>query len=320
MSVSARTSSVLRARSGARLPNSLQYARFPPSLLPRRTQVSFTPVNHISSSSNPSLLPPSSVQPLLQSQFLPQSLRSPQSLTARPFHTQSSLSQQQRPNEDIRDPPRQDDATTNADSAKADDGADTGDKQEQKTEDTEEDANKDEKKKDTPPPPPHGDKSPWQVFTDTLTSEFKASKEWNEGTKALASSAHDFTQNPALQRVYKGYGVASDAASSSTAKVLKNTGKAVGQGAAWTWDTLPVKGLRVGVGATGRGLEKATRPLRETEAFKSMANVIDDGSSSRYGGWVEKEERRKKREAREAKETGSNGSSRKTEKMEEDIE
>jgi import inner membrane translocase subunit TIM44 len=60
-----------------------------------------------------------------------------------------------------------------------------------------------------------------------------------------------------------------------------------------------VKGVRKGVNATGEGLEKATRPVRETEAYKSVKDAIDDGSSSRYGGWVEKEERRKQRQRRE---------------------
>jgi mitochondrial import inner membrane translocase subunit TIM44 len=49
---------------------------------------------------------------------------------------------------------------------------------------------------------------------------------------------------------------------------------------------------------TGEALDKATKPLRETEAYKNVKDVIDDGSSSRYGGWVEKEERKRKRELR----------------------
>ena len=53
--------------------------------------------------------------------------------------------------------------------------------------------------------------------------------------------------------------------------------------------------------------------------YKSVKDVIDDGSSSRYGGWVEKEERRKRRELRELKESeGLPG--KRTEKMEEDPE
>lgn len=175
---------------------------------------------------------------------------------------------------------------------------------------------KEKKKKDAPPPPPHGDKSPWQVFTDTLRTEFKASKEWNESTKQLSGDIQDFKESEAVRRAREGYG----AVSSTTGKVLSGTGKVIGQGAAWTWDSMPVKGVRAGVNATGRGIEKATRPVRETETYKFVANVIDDGSSSRYGGWVDKEQRRKLREAREAKEIAEGRRPSKVEKMEEDPE
>lgn len=184
-----------------------------------------------------------------------------------------------------------------------------------------EDGEQQKKKEDTPPPPPHGDKSPWQVFTDTLRTEFKASKEWNESTKALASGVNDFTQNENIKRAREAYSAASGAATSTGGKVFKSTGKAIGKSAAWTWETLPVKGLRVGVNATGRGIEKITRPVRETEAFKSVQNVIDDGSSSRYGGWSDKEERRRKREAREMDEVARGvRPARRTEPAEEDPE
>lgn len=158
------------------------------------------------------------------------------------------------------------------------------------------------KKKDNTPPPKHGNKSPWQVFTETLQTEFKASKEWNESQKELAGSIHDFQQNPNVQKAKSAYSKATDAAATTTTAALKSTAGAIGSGAAWTWDTTVVKGLRKGAGAVGSGLEKATRPVRETEAFKNVKDVIDDGSSSRYGGWVEKEERRKRREAKEAQE------------------
>ncbi|KAL8896062.1 MAG: hypothetical protein Q9192_003288 [Flavoplaca navasiana] len=182
---------------------------------------------------------------------------------------------------------------------------------------------KQEKKKDAPPPPPHGNKSPWQVFTETLQSEFKASKEWNESTKAIASSAHQFTENESVKRARAAYSAASGAASSTTTSALKSTGKVIGQSAAWTWDTPVVKGVRTGVNLTGKGIEKATRPVRETQVYKTavggVKDVIDDGSSSRYGGWLEKEERRKQRELRELKEAaGTGGRGRRVEKMEED--
>lgn len=177
-----------------------------------------------------------------------------------------------------------------------------------------------EEKKDTPPPPPppqpqHGNKTPWQVFSDTLQTEFKASKEWNEGTKQLAGSVNDFTQNPNVQKARTAYTKAADTAANASSAALKKSATAIGQGAAWTWDTNVVKGVRAGANAVGSGIEKVTRPVRETEAFKNVKDVIDDGSSSRYGGWTEKEERRRKREIRELKE-----GKRKVEKMEEDTE
>lgn len=175
-----------------------------------------------------------------------------------------------------------------------------------------------EKKEEEAPPPPHGDKSPWQVFRDTLQTEFKASKEWNESTKALASSAQEFTESENIKRARAAYQAASGAASSRTSSALKTTGQAIGKGASWTWNTPVVKGVRKGVNATGAGLEKATRPVRETEAYKSVKEAIDDGSSSRYGGWVEKEERRRQRQLREEMEIKSG--KRRVERLEEDPE
>jgi mitochondrial import inner membrane translocase subunit TIM44 len=151
-----------------------------------------------------------------------------------------------------------------------------------------------------PAPPPHGDKTPWQVFTETLRTEFKASKEWTESTKALQSGYQDLTQNPALKKAKSAYDEASKTASTTTSAALKTTGKAIGQGAAWAWETPVAKVVRKGAVVAGSGIEKVTRPVRETEAFKQVKDVIDDGSSSRYGGWVEKEERRRIRAQREA--------------------
>ena len=199
-------------------------------------------------------------------------------------------------------------------------------KEEQKKEESDEGQadegeNQEKKREPPPPPPPHGTKTPWQVFTETLKTEFKASKEWNESTKQLASSAHQFTENESVKRARAAYSAASGAATSGTASALKNTGKALGQGAAWTWDSTVVKGIRTGANAAGKGIDKATQPIRETKAFKSVKDVVDDGSSSRYGGWLEKEERRKRREQREMEEASASGRpGRRVEKMEEDPE
>ncbi|KAF2686472.1 TIM44 subunit of mitochondria import inner membrane translocase [Lentithecium fluviatile CBS 122367] len=162
-------------------------------------------------------------------------------------------------------------------------------------------------KKDKPPPPPHGDKTPWQVFTETLKNEFQASKEWNESTKQLSAGVNDFTQNPRVQKARNTYSQVTETASTKTAEALKTTASAIGTGAAWTWETAPVKGVRKVANVTGTGLEYVTRPVRQSKAFKAVKETVDDGSSSRYGGWIEKEERRKRRELRELNELERTG-------------
>ncbi|KAB5530542.1 putative mitochondrial inner membrane translocase subunit TIM44 [Coniochaeta sp. 2T2.1] len=160
----------------------------------------------------------------------------------------------------------------------------------------EEDGAKKEKKEDLPPPPLHGDKTPWQVFMETMQSEFKQSKEWNESTKALASSAHQLSESESVRKAREAYEATTGAVSSTTGKIVKTTAGALGKGAQWTWETPVMKGVRKGANITGEVLDKATKPIRETEAFKNVKDVIDDGSSSRYGGWVDKEERKRRRE------------------------
>ncbi|KAL1633694.1 protein translocase subunit [Diplodia intermedia] len=270
-------------------------------------------------SSSPSSLP------FLRSQLQPQDilLRS-SALYARHFHAQSYLSQEAKkadPKPSAEDKARAEDAKKSSPAADAETGEKKADS-EQKAEgeqaegEQKEGEGKGKKKEDAPPPPPHGDKTPWQVFTETLKTEFQASKEWNDSTKQLQAGVEDFTQNENVKRARSAYKSAAEAAGSTTSTVLKKTGSAIGQSAAWTWDTVPVRVLRKSANVTGRGIEKITRPVRQTEAYKSVKDVIDDGSSSRYGGWVEKEERRKKREERDEK----SGRPRVVEKMEEDPE
>ena len=223
-------------------------------------------------------------------------------VTRRTFTTTSKLNEAARNNSD----------TDAQDARKEAKGQADGDRAEQ-------DEQKKEKKSESPPPPPpHGDKTPWQVFTETLSTEFKASKEWNESTKALASSAHDFTQNETVKRARSAYSQVSDTATSKTSAALKTTGKAIGHGAAWAWSTPVAQGVRKSASAMGSGIEKATRPVRETEAYKNVKDVIDDGSSSRYGGWTEKEERRKRREKRIMNESTKHGGTATSENTEED--
>lgn len=205
-----------------------------------------------------------------------------------------------------------------AKTAEAKDGAEqttseTSDKQESEGKDKEsEGEEKDGKgKNEDAPPPPHGDKTPWQVFMETLNTEFKQSKEWNEGTKALSSGYDEVASNPALQKAKAAYQESLKATSSTAAAAAK----VVGKGASAVWESPVAKVARKGASVAADGLDKATKPVRDTKAFKSIKETIDDGSSSRYGGWIEQEERKRRRALREAEFERSGG---RREKMVED--
>ncbi|KAI4947632.1 hypothetical protein J4E91_006452 [Alternaria rosae] len=279
------------------------------STLPRTSQVSST------RTSLPSTSTPSS-QRFLRSDFLPQDvLFRTSSAYARHFSSRPALNEQAQKQKDVKDQGSDTTKSTasegsTSEQAAGDQAKKEGEEAKEKKEGEEEAGEQKEgeegqkkEKKDAPPPPPHGDKTPWQVFTETLKQEFQASKDWNEGTKQLGGALHDFQQNPNVQKA----GQISEAAKTKTTEALKATASAVGHGAAWTWDTMPVKGVRAAARVTGSGLEYATRPVRQTKAFQAVKETIDDGSSSRYGGWVEKEERRKRRELRELNELQRTG-------------
>lgn len=215
----------------------------------------------------------------------------PPSILARSFHSSLLRSQEAKPTPDVSDPPRPE-----ASEQKSSEASEEAKSEEPKDEKSEEGKDGKEEKTDQAPPPPHGDKSPWQVFTDTLRTEFKASQEWQDSTKQLAGEVKAFNESESVRRARE----ASEAVTGGASKVIKGTGKVIGQSASYAWNTSAVQGVRAGINATGRGIEKASRPIRETQAFKDLSDALDDGSSARYGGWTEKDERRRLREQREA--------------------
>lgn len=242
----------------------------------------------------------SSQLPLLRSQFLPFTIKSAVVSQSRSFYATPQNHQDAKPSTST-DSKAQTESSKPEESVREDQGKKREETQEEAGEKQSEEKKdkKEEKKDDLPPPPPHGDKTPWQVFMETMQTEFKASKEWNDSTKQLAQGATDFVESESVRRAREAYEKTTGAVSSTAGKVLKGTAGAVGKGAAWTWETPVMKGVRKAANVTGEAIDKTTKPIRETEAFKSVKSVIDDGSSSRYGGWVDKEERKKQRELRE---------------------
>ncbi|CAG8960306.1 hypothetical protein HYFRA_00012380 [Hymenoscyphus fraxineus] len=275
-----------------------------------RRSLQYTQLSSQSSKPYSSIPTISTHSTLLRSKFLPEEIRTGvTSATSRGFHHGTILRQEKKSaSESTKDNPEESESAKKEGEEESKEDKEKEKEGEGNEKEGEGEGEKDGKKKEAPPPPPpHGDKSPWQVFTETLSSEFKASKEWNESTKALADGAQQFTENESVRKARQAYESTTSTVTSTAGTVLKTTAGVVGKGAAWTWETPVVKGVRVGVNATASVIEKGTRPIRQTEAFKNVKNVIDDGSSSRYGGWVEKEERRKIRELREAEEAQKAG-------------
>lgn len=244
----------------------------------------------------------------LRSSFLPSELHFTPAVQSRLFHVSSQLAQDEKPKTEQTPPGTKDKKAAESESeskpqeteSKKTEEGENGDKEgkEQKDGKDGEDEGKQEKKKeDLPPPPPHGDKTPWQVFMETMNTEFQKSQEWNESTKQIGAAAHQFSESESVRRAREAYEKSTGAITDTVGGAVKTTAGAIGKGAAWTWDTSVVKGVRKAANVTGDAVDKATQPIRQTEAYKNVKDVIDDGSSSRYGGWVEKEERRKRREA-----------------------
>ncbi|QPG98972.1 hypothetical protein C2857_000540 [Epichloe festucae Fl1] len=230
----------------------------------------------------------------LRSRFLPSQLRFVPIETAqkRQFHASMSIFQDNQSNKDAA---KSASAEAGAKKTESDSKPDEPESKKSNEKKAGEESEGKEKKEDMPPPPPHGDKTPWQVFMETMNTEFQASKEWNESTKQIGAAAHQFSESESVRRAREAYEKSTGAISSTTSKAVKSTAGAIGKGAAWTWETPVMKGVRMAANVTGDAVDKAIKPIRETEAYRNVKNVIDDGSSSRYGGWVEKEERRKRR-------------------------
>ena len=176
--------------------------------------------------------------------------------------------------------------------------AEKSEKSEEKTE------NQDQQKQQQQQSSHDPDKSPFQVFVDTFRSEWKKSDELQTNIKALADETGKMTESGAYKRAKEAYDKAKEgtgAASSATGETLKKAGKVVGDVASTAWDSSIVKNTRDAVSKTADTVDKATEPIRQTEIYKSVKDVIDDGSSMRYGGYEDKAKRRQRREAEEKK-------------------
>ncbi|KAF6072731.1 Tim44-like domain family protein [Candida albicans] len=136
--------------------------------------------------------------------------------------------------------------------------------------------------------PPSSD-SPLKVFFDTFKTEVKKSNELKENIKALQDESGRMAESEAFKRAKEAYAKA-QLGSTAAGKVLKKGAETVGDAAYKAWESPVGKGVRTGVKVTADVADKAFEPVRKTQVYKDMSEVIDDGSSTAYGPVRENDE------------------------------
>ncbi|ODV81465.1 TIM44 subunit of mitochondria import inner membrane translocase [Suhomyces tanzawaensis NRRL Y-17324] len=132
--------------------------------------------------------------------------------------------------------------------------------------------------------------SPLKVFFDTFKSEVKKSNELKENVKALQDESGRVADSEAFRKAKEAYDRAQKG-TSAAGKVVKKTAGAVGGAAVKAWDSPVGKGVRTTVRVGAEAADKAFEPVRNTQVYKDVSSVIDDGSSTAYGGFLTKEQR-----------------------------
>lgn len=133
-------------------------------------------------------------------------------------------------------------------------------------------------------------KSPLEVFFQTFKQEVKKSSELKENIKALQDETGRVADSEAFKKAKEAYDKAQKG-SSAAGKVVKKTAEAVGGVAHKAWESPVGKGVRTTVVTGAHVADKAFEPVRKTQVYKDIGNVIDDGSSTAYGGFLTKEQR-----------------------------
>ncbi|KAI3402594.1 TIM44 [Candida oxycetoniae] len=132
--------------------------------------------------------------------------------------------------------------------------------------------------------------TPLKVFLDTFRQEVKKSSELKENIKALQDESGRLAESEAFKRAKEAYAKAQKG-SSAAGVMVKKTADAVGDVAQKAWDSPVGKGVRTSVRVSAEAADKAFEPVRKTQIYKDVSEVIDDGSSTSYGGFLTKEQR-----------------------------
>jgi import inner membrane translocase subunit TIM44 len=138
-------------------------------------------------------------------------------------------------------------------------------------------------------------KSPLQVFTETFRQEWKKSKELQDGIKALSDETGKLGESDAFKRARDAYQHAQKH-TTVLGRTIKDTGEVIEKVAVDVWDSKAGKFTRKTIERTVESVDNVIAPVRETKVYKDISESLNDGTSSSYGGFESKEQRRLRRE------------------------
>lgn len=140
-----------------------------------------------------------------------------------------------------------------------------------------------------------GQQSPLDVFRDTFKKEWEKSKELQDNIKALQDASGRLSESEAYKKAREAY-VKAQKGSTIVGKAMKKTGEKMEDMALRAWESDIAKSTRKVASDTAKRIDESLEPVRQTQIYKDVSEVLDDGDSSQYGGFINKEERKLRRE------------------------
>ncbi|GCE98006.1 protein translocase subunit [Zygosaccharomyces mellis] len=138
-------------------------------------------------------------------------------------------------------------------------------------------------------------RTPLQIFRDTFRKEWEKSQDLQENIKTLQDASGRLGDSEGVKRAREAY-LRAQKGSTIVGKTLQKTGETVEGIANKAWDSEIAKSTRSAASATAKRLDKSFEPVRNTKIYKDVSEVMEDADTSRYGGFLTKEQRKIKRE------------------------
>ncbi|CAK9783382.1 putative peripheral mitochondrial membrane protein [Cutaneotrichosporon oleaginosum] len=173
---------------------------------------------------------------------------------------------------------------------------------------------KEEKKRgwdDSAAPP----QSPFKVFLRVFKEEIDKNQGWQQNVKQLQGDVDKMADSEAMKKAREMYErtritnmMKENPRLAAAVEDLKKAGVSVNEAVSRALqDSEVLKAIARVSNSVAMFADHATAPIRDTEVYKAIAASVEEafddtaGTNLRYGGYVEKEERRRRREARRIK-------------------